>query len=91
MVENLKIQKVLPPISLTSRVKKTGRKKDKNQKRSFEEELKEKKGKNEELSVDKNKADEKTNIKKESSIKDKHEESTDKKKSKQGKLIDLLI
>jgi len=51
MVENLSIQKVLAP-TLTSRVKKTGREKNKNRQRSFEEELKEKKEKKKRLSVD---------------------------------------
>ena len=91
MVENLNIQKVLAPISLTSRVKKADREKNKNRQRSFEEDLKEKKEKKEGLSVDKQKADEKTNIKKEGSLKEKHTESTESIESKQGRLIDLHI
>jgi hypothetical protein len=91
MVENLNIQKVLAPISLTSRVKKAGREKNKNRPRSFEEELKEKKEKKKELSVDKQKADEKTNLKKEGFLKEKHSENTESMKSKQGKLIDIHI
>jgi len=91
MVENLNIQKVLAPISLTSRAKKTDREKNKNRQRSFEEELKEKKEKKKGLSVDKQKADEKTNIKKEGSLKEKHTENTESIESKQGKRIDLHI
>jgi len=91
MVENLNIQKVLSPISLTSRIKKAGREKNKNRQRSFEEELKEKEEKKEELSVNKKKADEKTIIKKEGSLKEKHAEDTENIESKQGKLIDLHI
>lgn len=45
MVENLNIQKVLAPISLTSKVKKASGEKSKNRQRPFEEELKEKKKK----------------------------------------------
>jgi hypothetical protein len=71
MVENLNIQKVLAPISLTSRVKKAGRGKNKNRQRPLEEELKEKKDKKKGLSIDKQKTDEKTNIKKEESLKEK--------------------
>jgi hypothetical protein len=88
MVGNLNIQKVLPPISLTARVKKAGKDKNKNPKRSFEEELKEKK---EGLSVDKQKTDEKTNIKKKDSLEEKHEENAESIKSKQGKRVDLHI
>jgi uncharacterized membrane-anchored protein len=91
MVENLNIQKVLAPISLTSRVKKAGKEKNKNRQRSFEEEFKEKKEKKEGLSVDKQKADEKTNVKIEESLKEKHDENTESMKGKQGKLIDLHI
>ena len=90
MVENLNIQKVLAP-TLTSRVKKAGREKDKNRQRSFEEKLKEKKEKNKGLSVDKQKADEKTNLKKKGSLKEKHTENTKSMESKAGKLIDLHI
>ena len=57
MVENLNIQKVLAPISLTSRKK--------NRQRSLEEELKEKKKQKERLSVDNKKQVKKTNINKE--------------------------
>jgi len=91
MVENLNIQKVLAPISLTSRVKKAGRGKNKNRQRPLEEELKEKKEKKKGLSVDKQKAGEKTNIKKEGSLKEKHAENTESMESKQGKLIDIHI
>ena len=90
MAENLNIQKVLAP-TLTSRVKKAGREKNKNHERSFEEELKEKKEKKKGLSVDKHKADEKTNIKKKGSLKEKHAENTERMESKAGKLIDLHI
>ena len=91
MVDNLNIQKVLAPISLTSRVKKSGREKNKNSKRSFEEELKDKKEKKEGLSVDKQKVDEKTNIKEEGYLKEKHAENTESMESKPGKMIDLHI
>lgn len=90
MVENLNIQKVLSP-TLTSRIKKAGREKNKNRQRSFEEELRKKKEKKEGLSVDKQKAGEKTNIKKEGSLKEKHAENTESMESKPGKLIDLHI
>ncbi|MBW2590365.1 MAG: hypothetical protein JRD71_06555 [Deltaproteobacteria bacterium] len=90
MVENLNIQKVLSP-TLTSRIKKEGREKNKNRQRSFEEELRKKKEKKEGLSVDKQKADEKTNIKKEGSLKEKNAENTESMESKPGKLIDLHI
>ena len=60
MVENLNIQKVLAPISLTSRVKKARREKNKNQHKSFDEELKEKKKKRKGSSIDKEKPDKKT-------------------------------
>jgi len=88
MVENLNIQKVLAP-TLTPRVKKAGREKNKNRQRPFEEELK--KEKKEGLPVDKQKADEKTNIKKEGSLKEKHAENTESIESKQGKRIDIHI
>ena len=91
MVDNLNIQKVLAPISLTSRVKKSGREKNKNSKRSFEEELKDKKEKKEGLSVDKQKVDEKTNIKEEGYLKEKHAENTESMEGKPGKMIDLHI
>ena len=90
MVENLNIQKVLAP-TLTSRVKKADREKNKNRQRSFEDELKEKKEKKKGLSVDKQRADEKTNIKKEGSLKEKHVENTESMERKSGKLIDLHI
>ena len=91
MVESLNIQKVLAPISLTSRVKKAGRGKNKNRQRPLEEELKEKKDKKKGLSFDKQKIDRKTNIKKEESLKEKHTKETESMESKQGKLIDLHI
>jgi len=90
MVENLNIQKVLSP-TLTSRIKKEGREKNKNRQRSFEEELRKKKEKKEGLSVDKQKAGEKINIKKEGSLKEKHAENTESMERKSGKLIDLHI
>jgi len=91
MVENLNIQKVLAPISLTSRVKKAGKEKNKNRQRSFEEELKEKKKKRKEQSIDKEKTEKKANIKKDQILKERHAKDTGSMKSKQGKMIDLHI
>ena len=87
MVENLNVQKVLAPVSLTSRVKKARREKNKNRQKSFDEELKEKKEKRNGRSIDKQKTDKR----KEVSLNDKHNKDTDAVESKQGKLIDLHI
>lgn len=88
MAENLNIQKVLAPISVAVRVKKTRGEKNKNRQKSFEEELKEKKkGK----PADKQKTDRKTNTGKEASLNEKHTKDSESMKSKQGKMIDLHV
>lgn len=91
MVENLNIKKVLAPISLTSRVKKASREKNKNRQKPFEEELKKKKENKEGLSVDQPKTGKETNIRKEESLKEKHAENSESIESKQGKRIDIHI
>ena len=91
MVENLNIQKVLAPVSLTSRVKKAAREKNKNRQRSFEEELKKKKEKRKGQSIDNQETDKNTNKKKEKTLKERHAKDTESIKSKQGKMIDLHI
>ncbi len=86
MVENLNIQKVLAPISLTSRAKRAWREKNKNRQKSFEEELKEKKEKRKSQSADK-----KTNTRKKISLNEKHPKDTETVEGKQGRMIDLHI
>ena len=91
MVENLNIQKVLAPVSLTSRVKKAAREKNKNRQRSFEDELKEKNEKKKGQSFDKQKTDKKIIIKNKQFLKEKHAKDSENIESKQGKMIDLHI
>jgi len=91
MVENLNIQKILAPISLTSRVKKAGSEKNKNRQRSFEEELKKKKEKRKGKSIDNQGTDKNTNKIKEETLKERQAKDTESMKSKQGKMIDLHI
>jgi hypothetical protein len=90
MVENLNIQKVLAPISLTTRVKKASREKNRNQHKSFDEELREKKKKRKEKSMDKQKTEKEKQLDQEGSLNDKHN-NTESPNSKQGRLIDLRI
>ena len=91
MAENLNIQKVLAPISVAVRVKKTREEKNKNQQKSFEEELREKKNKKKGKPVDRQKTDRKINTGKEASLNEKHTKDSESMKRKQGKMIDLHV